>query len=185
LSEKEVRSLKLGDKLYLTGTIFTARDQAHKYLSEQGNKELVAKLNNGIIYHCGPIVKKTNKDYEIIAAGPTTSARLSSFAPELIKKLKIKAFIGKGGMDKKTLAAMKKYGCVYLSAVGGAAALLADSIKKVTTVYKPEFGIPEAIWQLEVEKFPVIVTMDAKGNSLHEEIYRTSLAAIQNLQKYL
>lgn len=108
--------------------------------------------------------------YKIISAGPTTSERLSLYTPELIKKYDIRAIIGKGGMDKKTLKAMKKHGCVYLAAIGGLGALIASSIKKVKKVYQKEFGMPEAIYELEVEKMPLIVAMDAKGHSIYENV---------------
>ena len=135
--------------------------------------ELKEKLENGVIYHCGPIVKK-RLSYKIIAAGPTTSGRLSLYTPEVIKKYKIRAIIGKGGMDKGTLEAMKKHGCVYLAAVGGAGALIASKIKKVKAVYKEEFGMPEAIWELEVESMPLIVAMDAHGKSIYDDVLKDS-----------
>jgi len=172
LKEEDVRKLKIGDKVELNGTIFTARDMAHKYFIENPS-EFKEKLKNSVIYHCGPIAKK-KKEWKIIAAGPTTSIREEPYEAYIIKNYRIKAVIGKGGMGKKTLGALKKYGCVYLSVVGGAAALLANSIKKVKNVYKLEFGVPEAIWELEVKNFPAIVTMDAKGNSLHKNILELS-----------
>jgi len=164
--------LKIGDKVELSGTLFTARDKAHLYLLESNG--LKEKLKNGIIYHCGPIVKKELFGYKIISAGPTTSERLSLYAPEIIKKYKIKAIIGKGGMDKKTSQAMKKYGCVYFAAIGGIGTLIASSIKKVNNVYKEEFGMPEAIYELEVENMPLIVAMDTKGNSIYEDVLKSS-----------
>lgn len=172
LSEEKISKLKIGDKIELSGTIFTARDKAHLYLLK--SDELKEKLRDGIIYHCGPIVKKELFSYKIISAGPTTSERLSLYAPEIIKKYKIKAIIGKGGMDKKTLQAMKKYGCVYLAAIGGAGALIASTIKKVKNIYKEEFGMPEAIYELEIENMPLIVAMDAKGNSVYEGVLESS-----------
>lgn len=172
LSGKEIRKLKVGDKIELSGTIFTARDKAHLYLLE--SDELRDKLEEGIIYHCGPIVMKGVFGSEVISAGPTTSERLSLYSPEIIKKYKIRAIIGKGGMDKKTLQAMKKYGCVYFAAIGGIGALIASSVKKVKNVYKEEFGMPEAIYELEIENMPLIVAMDAEGNSLYEDVLRKS-----------
>ncbi len=172
LPEKEIRKLKVGDKIELSGTIFTARDKAHLYLLE--SDELKDKLKEGIIYHCGPIVKKGVFGSEVISAGPTTSERLSLYSPQVIKKYKIRAIIGKGGMDKKTLQAMKKYGCVYFAAIGGIGALTASSIKKVKNVYKEEFGMPEAVYELEIENMPLIVAMDARGNSIYEEVLRSS-----------
>lgn len=172
MSEKDVRKLKIGDKVELSGTIFTARDKAHLYLLE--SDELKEKLLNGVIYHCGPIVKKRLLGYKVVSAGPTTSERLSLYAPEIIRKYKIKAIIGKGGMDKSTLNAMKRYGCVYFAAIGGVGALIASSIKKVKGAYKEEFGMPEAIYELEVKDMPLIVAMDTKGNSIYEDVLRNS-----------
>lgn len=136
--------------------------------------ELKEKLSNGIIYHCGPIVKKGVFGNRVISAGPTTSERLSLYAPEVIKKYKIKAIIGKGGMDKRTLQAMKRYGCVYFAAIGGVGALIASSIKKVKNVYKEEFGMPEAIYELEIEDMALIVAMDSKGRSIYGDVLESS-----------
>jgi len=172
LSEEKIRKLNIRDKVELSGTIFTARDKAHLYLLE--SNELKEKLTNSVIYHCGPIVKKALIGCKIISAGPTTSERLSLYSPQIIKKYKIKAIIGKGGMDKRTLQAMKRYGCVYFAAIGGAGALIASSIKKVKNVYKKEFGMPEAIYELEVKDMPLIVAMDTKGNSIYEDVLKDS-----------
>lgn len=132
------------------------------------------KLKNSIIYHCGPLVIKQGKNYKIISAGPTTSSRLSIYLPKLIKKLGIKTIIGKGGLNKEAALAMKKYECVYLSAIGGAGALLASSIKKVKNVYKSEFGATDAIYELKVENFPCIVTVDTKGKNLYNNVFKES-----------
>jgi tartrate/fumarate subfamily iron-sulfur-dependent hydro-lyase beta chain len=163
LSEERVRKLRVGERMELSGVIFTARDKAHLFFLE--SDILKDKINQGVLYHCGPIVK----DGRIISAGPTTSERLSLYAPEVIKKYHIRAVIGKGGMDEKTLSAMKKYGCVYLAAIGGAGALMASGMK-LKNVYKPEFGMPEAIYEIEVEKMPLIVGMDANGRSIYKNV---------------
>ena len=174
ITEKQTRQLKLGDFVFLNGIIYTARDAAHKYLIEENPQKFKNKLKNTAIYHCGPIVRKKANSYEIISAGPTTSIREEPYEWKIIKNYKIRAIIGKGGMGDKTTEACKRYGCVYLSAIGGAAAVLAKSIVKVVNVYKLEFGVPEAIWEIEVKDFPAIVTIDAKGNSIHKNIYRIS-----------
>ena len=157
----------------LDGTIFTARDKAHLFLLE----EHFPKIDGAIIYHCGPVIK--NK--EVIAAGPTTSARLSQYTPLLIEKYNIKVIIGKGGMNDDVLQALKGK-AVYLSAVGGAGALYAKCMKLKGVSKLEEFGMPEAIWEFEVRDFPVIVTMDAHGNSLHEDVLKESK---ENLKKVL
>jgi fumarate hydratase subunit beta len=173
LTKQDISKLKVGDKVLLSGTIFTARDKAHLYLL----KNNFSKIKNSVIYHCGPIIK--NK--KVIAAGPTTSARMNPYTPQLIKKYAIRAIIGKGGMDDNVLRAMKGK-AVYFSAVGGAAVLYAKAIK-VKGIDKPEFGMPEAIWELEVKDFPVIVSMDAKGNSLYKEVERKSKKIFNSLIK--
>ena len=157
---EDVTQLKVGDVVQLSGTIFTARDTAHKYVIEEDFN----KIRNAVIYHCGPIVKNN----KIVSAGPTTSARLNIYTPKLIEKYGIKAIIGKGGMGKETLEALKG-NAVYLSAFGGCGALYAECMN-VIGCDKKEFGMPEAIWKLEVKDMPLIVTMDSKGNSLYEEI---------------
>ncbi|GAB4013441.1 MAG: hypothetical protein Fur0010_10290 [Bdellovibrio sp.] len=165
-----VRELKVGDMVLITGKLFTGRDAVHKYLHE-GNPSPV-NLKNQIIYHCGPVVvkdKKTGK-FEVKAAGPTTSIREEPYQWEVIRDHGIVGVIGKGGMGKKTLDACKEYGCVYLHAIGGAAQVLAEKIKSVDGVYLEELGSPEAIWELTVEDFPVVVTMDSHGDSLHEKV---------------
>lgn len=157
--------LKVGDKVSLNGTIFTARDKAHLFFLEEN----FDKIKEGIIYHCGPIVK----DNVVVAAGPTTSTRMNPYTPEVIEKYGIKAIIGKGGMDKGVLEALKGK-AAYFSAVGGAALVYARNME-VKNVYKlEEFGMPEAIWELEVRDFPVICTMDSKGNSVYEDVLEKS-----------
>ena len=164
LSEKDILSLNAGDLVLLNGTVFTARDKAHKYLLENN----LETIKNSVIYHCGPIIK----DNKVIAAGPTTSSRVNPYTPELIEKYSIKAIIGKGGMNNSVLTAIKGR-AVYLSAVGGAALIYAKNTK-IKNVYKKEFGMPEAIWELEVKDFPLTVTMDSKGKSIYADIYQKS-----------
>lgn len=177
LDKSEVRKLRLNEKVLVSGVVFTARDRAHQYLLK--DKKLKSKLKNGIIYHCGPIIKSK----KVISAGPTSSVRLEGYESDIIRKHGIRAIIGKGGMGRKTVEACKKHGCVYLSATGGAGALIAQKIKKIRNVYKKEFGVPEAIWELEVEDFPAVVTIDARGNSLHDNILKKSRNSYQMLIK--
>jgi fumarate hydratase class I len=169
-SKEKVRELKVGDMVLISGKLFTGRDAIHKYLHE-GNPSPVS-LENQIIYHCGPVVLE-NKDgsYEVKAAGPTTSIREEPYQWEVMRDHGIVGVIGKGGMGPKTLEGNKTYGCVYFHAIGGAAQVLAEKIKSVDNVYlKEKFGSPEAIWELSVDEFPVVVTMDAHGNSLHQKV---------------
>ena len=162
--------------------IATAVDPANNlYIADQISGDLrVVNLNNGMLYHCGPVVIKDEQGrWKVTAAGPTTSIREEPYQGEIIKKFSLRGVIGKGGMGERTAAACKEYGCVYLHAIGGAAQVLAECIKSVRNVYLMEkFGAPEAIWELEVERFPAVVTMDANGNSLHREVFASSQAEL-------
>jgi fumarate hydratase class I len=177
---EKIRDLKVGDEVLITGTIFTGRDAVHKYLHEGGALPEGVKLRDGIIYHCGPVMmKQEDGSYKCTAAGPTTSIREEPYQWQVIRDHGLRGVIGKGGMGPKTQEACKKYGCVYLHAIGGAAQVLAERIKQVRNVYFLEkFGSPEAIWELAVEDFPAVVTIDAHGNSLHEKVYEASKAAL-------
>jgi fumarate hydratase class I len=179
-TEQKIRALKVGDEVLITGVLFTGRDAVHKYLHEGGNLPPAVKLRDGILYHCGPVVlKQDDGSWKATAAGPTTSIREEPYQAQIIRDFGIRGVIGKGGMGDKTLAACKEFGCVYLHAVGGAAQVLADCIKKVRNVYFYEkFGAPEAIWEFEVADFPAVVTMDAHGNSLHKEVLARSQAEL-------
>jgi len=172
-TEEKIRQLRVGDMVLLSGVIFTGRDAVHKWLHD-GNAPPVS-LRDGIIYHCGPVVVKRGGSWKVVAAGPTTSIREEPYQAWTFEHLGVRAVIGKGGMGTKTLEGCAKYGCVYFHAIGGAAQVLAESIKDVENVYMyDEFGSPEAIWQFRVEKFPVVVTMDAHGGSLHREVEEDS-----------
>jgi fumarate hydratase class I len=167
LTESAVRDLKAGDVVLLSGTIFTGRDEVHKYLYKGGDLPI---LQDGVIYHCGPVVLEENGEYRVMAAGPTTSIREEPYQADVIKRYGIRAVIGKGGMGAKTLDACRQYGCVYLHGIGGAAQVYARSVEKVDDVFLKQFGSPEAVWQLQVKDFLAVVTMDAHGRSLHAEI---------------
>lgn len=181
LKEKEVRKLKIGDLVEISGEIITGRDRAHAYLCEK-KRELPISLKGAVLYHLGPIVKKEKKEWKIVSAGPTTSIREEPYESKVIQDYGVRAIIGKGGMGEKTQKALKKYGAVYLSATGGIAATLASHITKVLGVYKlEEFGSPEAIWHLKIKDFPVIVTMDSKGNSLYKKIQNNSYKKLKKL----
>ena len=184
VSEDAIRSLKLGDEVAVSGIVFTGRDAVHKYLHEGGKLPPGVNLSGGILYHCGPVVVKDEQgQWKCVAAGPTTSIREEPYQWQIIRDFGLRGVIGKGGMGDKTLEACREHGCVYLHGVGGAAQVLAQCIKKVRNVYFMEqFGAPEAIWEFEVKNFPVIVTIDAHGKSLHKEVFAASQA---ELAKYV
>ena len=179
-TEAQVRALKVGDEVLISGIVFTGRDAVHKYLHEGGALPPGVSLRDGIIYHCGPVMmKQPDGSYKCTAAGPTTSIREEPYQWQIIRDFGVRGVIGKGGMGEKTLAACKEHGCVYLHAIGGAAQVLAECVKKVRNVYfAEEFGSPEAIWELEIENFPAVVTIDSHGNSLHKEVMAASSAAL-------
>src|SRR5271165_2598369 len=179
-TEEKIRALKVGDEVLISGVVFTGRDAVHKYLHEGGKLPPGVNFRDGILYHCGPVVmKQDDGTWKATAAGPTTSIREEPYQAHIIKEFGLRGVIGKGGMGDRTLAACKESSCVYLHAVGGAAQVLADCVKKVRNVYMmKEFGAPEAIWELEIVDFPAVVTMDSQGNSLHKEIFAKSQAAL-------
>ncbi len=175
ISEQEIRKLRVNDVLYVSGTMFTARDQAHKRALEyfKQGKPLPLSLEGLAVFHCGPIVKKKEDRWTIVAAGPTTSTRMEIFEDEFIKNFKVRVIIGKGGMGKRTTEAMAKYGAVYGAFTGGAAILAAKAIKSVKSVEWLDLGMPEAMWILEVEEFgPLAIAIDCHGNNLFEDIKR-------------
>jgi fumarate hydratase class I len=180
--EAAIRKLKCGDFVEITGVIVTGRDAAHTFLLEE-DREVYRKLLDGtVIYHCGPVVKKDNGEWRFLSAGPTTSAREEPYQYDVIKNYGLRGVIGKGGMGPKTLKACEEFGAVYLHALGGAGALAAARVKKVHDVKMlDEFGVPEAFWVIEVEKFPVIVTMDSHGKNLHDDIRENSEKAYKTL----
>jgi fumarate hydratase class I len=174
--EQAIRALRVGADLELTGRMITGRDAAHKWLLEEHRAEVAPYLENTVIYHCGPVVdQKPDGSWRFVAAGPTTSIREEPYQAEVIERYGLRGVIGKGGMGKRTLDGLGRSGAVYLHAVGGAAQLLASAVRRVERVFMlDEFGVPEALWVIDVERFPVVVTMDAHGASLHEEVESTS-----------
>jgi fumarate hydratase subunit beta len=196
ISEEEVRALHVGDTVRLSGVMVTGRDAAHKYMIEnfiradvvpEGESSLYGELQRllggGVIYHCGPVVRqREDGGWEFVAAGPTTSIREEVYQPEVIAHFGLRGVIGKGGMGPGTLRACQERGAAYLHAVGGAASLIADAVKEVVAVHKKdEFGVPEAFWVVRVESFPVVVTMDTYGRSIHDEVEAASKAALERL----
>lgn len=179
-AEAGVRGLKVGDKVAITGKVFTGRDRLHKYLFEGG--ACPVDLTDGALYHCGPVTVLRDGHWVVKAAGPTTSMREEPFMPRIIKEHGVRVIIGKGGMSEGTRLACKEQGCVYVHAVGGAAALLAQSITRVCNVFfRKEFGAAEAVWELEVSGLMGVVTIDAHGRSLHKRISNASRRALKEL----
>ncbi len=196
ISEEAIRGLHVGDQVRLYGLMVTARDAAHKYItdtflhgpeapeSERSVHEQLKQLwAGGVMYHCGPVVSKDAAgQYHFVSAGPTTSIREEPYEADVIRYFGLRAVIGKGGMGPKTLAACQQDGAVYLHAIGGAATLIASYVKEVVTVLKKEeLGVPEAFWVVRVEGFPAVVTMDAHGVSLHEKLFEESKAKLAEL----
>jgi len=188
ISEETVRKLEVNDTIYLSGTIVTLRDAAHRRALElhKEGKQLPINLDGLAVFHCGPLVKKEDDGWRVVAAGPTTSARMDLFEGEFIKNFKVRIVIGKGGMGKKTVDAMKKYGTVYGALTGGAGVLAAKAIKQVKGMEWSDLGMPEAMWILEVEDFgPLTVAIDAHGNNLFETIQTKADAEKQKIYRKL
>jgi len=178
ISEEDIRKLRAGDIVYVSGIMVTARDAAHRRMLEylKESKPLPVDLRGGVLYHCGPVVRKKNGEWEVIAAGPTTSARMELYEATVIEKFGVRIVVGKGGMGSKTAEACKKYGAVYTIFTGGAAVLAANAIKRVIKVEWLDLGIPEALWVFEVENFgPLLVTIDSTGKNLIEEVIEGAL----------
>jgi fumarate hydratase class I len=176
--EPQVRALRVGDVVLVSGKMFTGRDAVHSYLMKH---DPPVDLRGAALYHCGPVVVKEGDRWRVTAAGPTTSIREEPYQGEIIRRYGVRAVIGKGGMGARTLAALKEHGAVYLNAIGGAAQFYARSITGVEGVSLMEFGTPEAMWHLTVKDFPAIVTMDAHGNSLHKDIEQESGAHLATM----
>lgn len=196
IADDTITRLRVGDPVRLSGVMLTGRDAAHKWMVEtfisrtrkpQGNDMEVYEaikplLNGSAIYHCGPVVAGLDtREYRFVAAGPTTSSREEPYQGDVMRHFHVKAVIGKGGMGKKTLAACGELPGVYLHAIGGAASLIAQTVERVLDVFKLEFGVPEALWVIQVKDFPAVVTMDSHGASLHAEIEAKSKVEFDRL----
>ncbi len=196
IQDEAIRGLKVGDPVALSGIMLTGRDAAHKWMIDtfikqarppQGDDREVYEaikplLAGGVIYHCGPVVSGLDtKDYKFVAAGPTTSIREEPYQGDVMRHFNLKGVIGKGGMGPKTLAACREVPGVYLHAIGGAASLIAQTVVRVLGVYKLSFGVPEAMWVIEVKDFPAVVTMDAHGQSQHEVVEQLSKEVLDRL----
>jgi fumarate hydratase subunit beta len=187
IAESDVRKLRVGDTLYVTGTLVLARDEGHMRLLEfhEEGKQPPIPLEGMVLYHCGPVVKKNGK-WVVVAAGPTTSTRMEIFEDKVIENYRIRVIIGKGGMGEKTTEAMKKYGAVYGAFVGGAAVLAAKAIKEVKDVAWLDLGTPEAFWILEVEDFgPLMIAIDTHGNNLFLDVKKKIVENKEKVYKKL
>jgi fumarate hydratase class I len=170
----------VGDLVLISGTMYTGRDAVHAHLMHH---DAPVDLRGAVLYHCGPVARKqADGSWTIGAAGPTTSIREEPYQADILRKFGIRVVIGKGGMGAKTLAGLRECGAVYLNAVGGAAQYYGRCIKNVRGVHLLEFGTPEAMWELEVEDFPAVVTMDSHGNSLHQQVEQASAEALHALE---
>ena len=196
ITDDVIRDLKVGDAVALSGMMVTGRDAVHKWMIEtfikkirpsQGDdlqvyEELKKILNGSIIYHCGPVVSGLDtRDYKFVAAGPTTSIREEPYKADVMKHFNVKGVIGKGGMGAKTLKGCEETPAVYFHAIGGAASYIAQTVTKVHGVFKLDFGVPEAIWVIEVKEFPVVVTMDSHGGSQHAVVETASKKILEDL----
>jgi tartrate/fumarate subfamily iron-sulfur-dependent hydro-lyase beta chain len=184
LSKDDALSLHIGDMVLISGQMVTGRDKVHKFLFNEKPppEQIPFNLKGTVLYHCGPIIKKTPLGFRFIAGGPTTSMRVEMYEDQVIDHYGIRGIMGKGGMGDRTLKALKKSGCVYFNTIGGAGAYLADRIKNVAAVWKlEEFGMAEAMWLLDVADFPAIVTMDAHGRSFHAEVEKKSYKEFRKL----
>lgn len=184
-SEGEIRQLKIGDFVYISGTIITARDEAHRKaleLNEKGEK-LPVDFDGLGVFHCGPIMRKRCNKWEVVAAGPTTSARMEIFEDKFIEAFRPAVIIGKGGMGERTENACAEYGCVYCVFTGGAALLSASGIRQVIDVFwLDELGMPECLWVFKVEDFgPLIVTIDSYRNNMTENVKRKVSAKMEEV----
>ncbi len=186
LSAESVRKLKVNDLVTLTGTIYTARDMAHLKLKDLkgSGKPLPEGFEGSVIFHAGPVVKKTDGGFSLLNIGPTTSIRMEPHS-DFLGELGVKAIVGKGGMGKASLQAFKKYGMVYLLAAPGCGVLHAEAVREVKRVHwLDEFGMPEAIWVLEVSDWgPLTVGMDSHGNSIFQTIEEEGLKKLDSLVK--
>jgi len=177
MTKNDVLKLKVGDVVLINGRLVTGRDKLHKFLFNERpyGRRMPFNLEGTILYHCGPIIRETPDGFRLIAGGPTTSIRVEMYEHRIISEYGLRGVMGKGGMGRRTLKALKENGCVYFHTIGGAAVYLADRVKRVVDVWRlEEFGKTEAMWVFDVEDFPAIVTMDAHGRSIHEEIERKS-----------
>jgi fumarate hydratase class I len=179
--EAAVRALRAGDAVRVRGLVFTGRDRLHKHLA--GGGACPVSLRDGALYHCGPVMARdAGGAWRVVAAGPTTSIREEPYMAEVVARHGVRLIIGKGGMGPSTQRACAERGCAYLQAVGGAAALLAQCVRRVEGVsFLEEFGMAEALWQFEVDGFEAVVGLDAHGGNLFSDVESASFAKLREL----
>jgi fumarate hydratase subunit beta len=188
VTENDARKPRIGDTVYVSGTMITARDQAHRRALEftRTGKPIPVDFEGGVIFHCGPIAVKEKERWRIVAAGPTTSTRMEAYEAEFIEKLRPRVIVGKAGMGAKTAEAAKKFGAIYCDFTGGAAVLASQAIRAVKGVEWYDLGMPEALWILEVEEFgPMTVTIDSQGSNLHDIVQQSARDKLPEILKKL
>ena len=170
ISYDQIKDLRIGDTVYLTGTLATCRDSGHRRVVVDGRLPDRLDLKEGAIFHAGPIVGTDGEGKQyMVSIGPTTSRRMESAEAEFIEKTGIRLVIGKGGMMSKTAAACKEFGAIHCAFPGGCAVVAAQEVEEITDVEWMDFGMPEALWVMKVNKFgPLIVSIDTEGNNLFE-----------------
>jgi len=186
LSTEEVAKLRVGDTVYVSGVVVAARDRAHVRMLEyiERGEKLPVDLRGGVVYHVGPVARRTERGWEVISAGPTTSARMEAFEADVIEKLGVKLVVGKGGMGKKTAEAMKKHVAAYAIFTGGAGVLAAKAIKRVVDVHWLDLGMAEAMWVFEVEDFgPLTVMIDSTGRNYYDELREEARRKVAEILK--
>lgn len=179
----QIKDLEIGDTVYLTGVLATCRDSGHKRVIEEGVMPEKFEFRDGAIFHAGPIVGKNEegKDY-MVSIGPTTSRRMEPLEADFIEKTGVRLIIGKGGMMSDTAAACKEHGAIHCAFPGGCAVVAAQEVEEVTDVEWLDFGMPEALWVMNVKEFgPLVVSIDTKGNNLFENNRRTYLERMEGL----
>lgn len=176
---EDIEDLRIGDVIYLSGTLVTARDDAHMRLVKQGRK-LPVDLDGLAIFHAGPIMvpcsdkEHSGSGYKVVSIGPTTSMRMEKFEREFIAETGVKVIVGKGGMGAGTVEGCRTHKALHCVFPGGCAVLAASKVEEVTALHWPELGMPEAMWVMRVREFgPLIVSIDTKGGNLFEENKRT------------
>jgi len=172
IRDEDLEDIEVGDVVYITGVVVTARDAAHRRFVAEG-MPLPVDLRGLAVFHAGPVVRRRGDEWEVVSIGPTTSMRMEPYEAEFIERTGVKMIIGKGFMGSRTAEACRKHRCIVAVFPGGCAVLAAERVKKVLGVHWLDLGVPDALWVLEVEEFgPLIVTIDSRGNNMYTERLR-------------